>query len=120
MAKVTPRERRARLAVARVVERPRVLAVLGVANVHRAVGREGRAVAPVPRRRHAVEQIHPADRKSTRLNSSHSQISHAVFCLKKKKATEAQVRNSAPRRQPVYMPRHLTPALSAAVPRIIR
>src|SRR2546427_8101763 len=28
-----------------------------------------------------------ADRKSTRLNSSHSQISYAVFCLKKKKAT---------------------------------
>src|SRR2546427_7897801 len=30
-----------------------------------------------------------SDRKSTRLNSSHSQISYAVFCLKKKKkATE--------------------------------
>src|SRR2546430_1128331 len=28
------------------------------------------------------------DRKSTRLNSSHSQISYAVFCLKKKKHTE--------------------------------
>src|SRR2546427_5470128 len=28
-----------------------------------------------------------ADRKSTRLNSSHSQISYAVFCLKKKKRT---------------------------------
>src|SRR2546427_8709174 len=29
--------------------------------------------------------LHPAlDRKSTRLNSSHSQISYAVFCLKKK------------------------------------
>src|SRR2546430_4341190 len=28
----------------------------------------------------------PADRKSTRLNSSHSQISYAVFCLKKKKS----------------------------------
>src|SRR5256886_5603950 len=28
-----------------------------------------------------------ADRKSTRLNSSHSQISYAVFCLKKKIAT---------------------------------
>src|SRR2546427_7389851 len=28
-----------------------------------------------------------ADRKSTRLNSSHSQISYAVFCLKKKKPT---------------------------------
>src|SRR2546427_2329853 len=29
--------------------------------------------------------IPPRDRKSTRLNSSHSQISYAVFCLKKKK-----------------------------------
>src|SRR5438270_5663230 len=32
--------------------------------------------------------LHPAlvgDRKSTRLNSRHSQISYAVFCLKKKK-----------------------------------
>src|SRR2546430_2231165 len=28
----------------------------------------------------------PIDRKSTRLNSSHSQISYAVFCLKKKKS----------------------------------
>src|SRR2546430_6278862 len=28
---------------------------------------------------------HARDRKSTRLNSSHSQISYAVFCLKKKK-----------------------------------
>src|SRR2546430_8353679 len=30
------------------------------------------------------------DRKSTRLNSSHSQISYAVFCLKKKKKHEIQ------------------------------
>src|SRR5215470_19788674 len=29
--------------------------------------------------------IHAADRKSTRLNSSHGSISYAVFCLKKKK-----------------------------------
>src|SRR2546430_11507555 len=29
--------------------------------------------------------VHRLDRKSTRLNSSHSQISYAVFCLKKKK-----------------------------------
>src|SRR5688572_32345390 len=29
--------------------------------------------------------VHAQDRKSTRLNSSHSQISYAVFCLKKKK-----------------------------------
>src|SRR2546430_2950011 len=31
------------------------------------------------------------DRKSTRLNSSHSQISYAVFCLKKKKIKKAQL-----------------------------
>src|SRR2546430_12440309 len=31
------------------------------------------------------------DRKSTRLNSSHSQISYAVFCLKKKKKTITQI-----------------------------
>src|SRR2546430_5785777 len=31
------------------------------------------------------EMAHQEDRKSTRLNSSHSQISYAVFCLKKKK-----------------------------------
>src|SRR3989475_3099231 len=30
------------------------------------------------------------DRKSTRLNSSHSQISYAVFCLKKKKNTHTR------------------------------
>src|SRR2546427_5908448 len=30
------------------------------------------------------------DRKSTRLNSSHSQISYAVFCLKKKKKQKSQ------------------------------
>src|SRR3712207_8225284 len=29
--------------------------------------------------------VHGADRKSTRLNSSHANISYAVFCLKKKK-----------------------------------
>src|SRR2546430_7052884 len=31
------------------------------------------------------------DRKSTRLNSSHSQISYAVFCLKKKKKTKLKL-----------------------------
>src|SRR2546430_13564802 len=33
------------------------------------------------------------DRKSTRLNSSHSQISYAVFCLKKKKKNKTSHRN---------------------------
>src|SRR2546430_4095671 len=34
------------------------------------------------------------DRKSTRLNSSHSQISYAVFCLKKKKKKQTRVDES--------------------------
>src|SRR2546428_7341738 len=33
------------------------------------------------------------DRKSTRLNSSHDQISYAVFCLKKKKKQHAHTRS---------------------------
>src|SRR2546430_12669774 len=37
------------------------------------------------RRCRPVRGAAPRDRKSTRLNSSHSQISYAVFCLKKKK-----------------------------------
>src|SRR2546430_10866227 len=47
------------------------------------------------------------DRKSTRLNSSHSQISYAVFCLKKKKSINVAAarppthqRESARRRSP--------------------
>src|SRR3712207_7480287 len=36
--------------------------------------------APIP-----VDAVDPRDRKSTRLNSSHANISYAVFCLKKKK-----------------------------------
>src|SRR3712207_6983483 len=34
--------------------------------------------------RQAIERFSPEDRKSTRLNSSHANISYAVFCLKKK------------------------------------
>src|SRR5438270_13716277 len=34
------------------------------------------------------------DRKSTRLNSSHSQISYAVFCLKKKKKKKKKKKNT--------------------------
>src|SRR2546430_4449954 len=45
-----------------------------------AVLRQGSAVLVL-----ADRCAHLGDRKSTRLNSSHSQISYAVFCLKKKK-----------------------------------
>src|SRR2546430_7569801 len=43
--------------------------------------RQRRGCATVGR---ALPDGQPVDRKSTRLNSSHSQISYAVFCLKKK------------------------------------
>src|SRR2546430_12395021 len=53
--------------------------------------RAGR-LADEPAQEDAVDAVlaHPSvvqqqDRKSTRLNSSHSQISYAVFCFKKKK-----------------------------------
>src|SRR2546430_6110504 len=36
------------------------------------------------------------DRKSTRLNSSHSQISYAVFCLKKKKIFSSHIYTCVP------------------------
>src|SRR3712207_8116259 len=38
--------------------------------------------------RHAQALGQPLDRKSTRLNSSHANISYAAFCLKKKKLPE--------------------------------
>src|SRR2546430_9330599 len=43
--------------------------------------------APRPRASPGRVPPRPEDRKSTRLNSSHSQISYAVFCLKKKNKT---------------------------------
>src|SRR5688572_31930817 len=48
------------------------------------------------------------DRKSTRLNSSHSQISYAVFCLKKKTKKQTPPRagqDTTPRRAPEPRPR---------------
>src|SRR2546430_3754278 len=56
------------------------------------------------------------DRKSTRLNSSHSQISYAVFCLKKKKRLHHMSRQtlSITRLRTAYSQagRHLLPVLS--------
>src|SRR5438270_10221089 len=55
-------------------------------------GAHGRPRFPVPIVETGARFVAPLhfdepDRKSTRLNSSHSQISYAVFCLKKKKHT---------------------------------
>src|SRR5947209_14584571 len=68
------------------------------------ISRKPRDAAPAahprersPRRRHAralrrggVQDAEMLDRKSTRLNSSHANISYAVFCLKKKKNKNIQ------------------------------
>src|SRR3712207_7796036 len=43
------------------------------------------ALAAEERAGDAPGGVHPLDRKSTCLNSSHANISYAVFCLKKKK-----------------------------------
>src|SRR3712207_7067971 len=48
--------------------------------------RQGRASALAPHRGRPAGRRR-RDRKSTRLNSSHANISYAVFCLKKKKKT---------------------------------
>src|SRR3712207_7929174 len=48
----------------------------------RARGPQGARAAERPRPRHLAGVL--LDRKSTRLNSSHANISYAVFCLKKK------------------------------------
>src|SRR2546421_3963107 len=44
----------------------------------------------------ATRILRPSDRKSTRLNSSHDQISYAVFCLKKKKDLPRSKRDRNP------------------------
>src|SRR3712207_8005636 len=45
-----------------------------------------------------VDEIDRADRKSTRLNSSHANISYAVFCLKKKPRARLRPRRAGRRR----------------------
>src|SRR2546430_8377298 len=61
-----------------------------------------------------VMPISQQDRKSTRLNSSHSQISYAVFCLKKKNKTYVQ-----PRKQSItFVPIRQRKSRRSTVPRL--
>src|SRR2546430_6636989 len=55
----------------------------------RELGDQLDALGFAARKRGAGLSEREVDRKSTRLNSSHSQISYAVFCLKKKKKKHA-------------------------------
>src|SRR5438034_11676732 len=50
-----------------------------------AVNFESNAPARLKAKRKTFPRVGSRDRKSTRLNSSHTVISYAVFCLKKKK-----------------------------------
>src|SRR5690349_23120825 len=68
------------------VQRRRVGAVVGGED-DRATARQGAVAVDVGTGRGGQHQ----DRKSTRLNSSHVEISYAVFCLKKKKVTKQRI-----------------------------
>src|SRR2546430_8688008 len=86
-----------------MIRRPPRSTLFPYTTLFRSLLQGNREVLPRPRqiREPHVDHLHPGvprladdvggggagrgDRKSTRLNSSHSQISYAVFCLKKKK-----------------------------------
>src|SRR2546426_8740854 len=72
------------------------------ADQQRDSARKGKKAEPRGERRRSGRQVHraeeplhrrriSADRKSTRLNSSHLVISYAVFCLKKKKKKQHHI-----------------------------
>src|SRR5689334_23986811 len=77
-------------------------------EAHRAAAPYRDPVARRPPRAHDPSGRARVDRKSTRLNSSHSSISYAVFCLKKKKNknktknTYAQNRTTIPHYNTIY------------------
>src|SRR5689334_24850318 len=79
-----------------MIRRPPRSTLFPYTTLFRSPGRAGGVLGP-PQRLHrgaapeAEQRLHDgADRKSTRLNSSHSSISYAVFCLKKKKKNNSQ------------------------------
>src|SRR3712207_7961537 len=63
--------------------RPKIDPLQGCVNEERRLTRTGALPGYQRLRMAAVQRFE--DRKSTRLNSSHANISYAVFCLKKKK-----------------------------------
>src|SRR2546430_13562569 len=67
--------------------------------LNRLAGYDAAIVTAIPGTTRDV--VRERDRKSTRLNSSHSQISYAVFCLKKKKNLDQTTdqRNKLPHKQ---------------------
>src|SRR2546427_1084092 len=75
--------------------------VLSAQSVGHGVSLTG--LAPGTQYHYRVKSRNAADRKSTRLNSSHSQISYAVFCLKKKKKKTISPASHRRHRKPTYV-----------------
>src|SRR3712207_7134405 len=72
--------------------RPHLRLVRAAGTDHRLLDERRRIFSDGDAARGGGEQDDSPDRKSTRLNSSHANISYAVFCLKKKKNTK-KIRN---------------------------
>src|SRR2546427_4712070 len=70
------------------IERQARFRVFHKRGLYRVPRKDARAFEPRPRPSNYI--LRTLDRKSTRLNSSHSQISYAVFCLKKKKTKSSK------------------------------
>src|SRR3712207_3521057 len=70
-----------------VIKEVRAITGLGLKEAKELVDNGGviKEAAPKEEAEAIKEKLTAADRKSTRLNSSHANISYAVFCLKKKK-----------------------------------
>src|SRR5206468_11209389 len=66
-------------------ERLRSFVIEGLRRVDGGWRIQPNIATPTTRRSPSITKDRSRDRKSTRLNSSHDQISYAVFCLKKKK-----------------------------------
>src|SRR5215217_8481427 len=71
------------------------LSLHGALPISRGAGTSG--VEPSPRETTGSSSANGRDRKSTRLNSSHANISYAVFCLKKKKTATQQAKREKTR-----------------------
>src|SRR2546430_6260286 len=69
-----------------------------------ALGPHGVNIMEFVKQFNAKTQSAAGDRKSTRLNSSHSQISYAVFCLKKKKRAQRTQKTVAIRNNVSHRP----------------
>src|SRR5438034_3278374 len=80
-------------ATVRHVERARALSAhlpVTVGTDNRAAARAGDVILIAVKPQNVGDLLDEIDRKSTRLNSSHTVISYAVFCLKKKKTYKLQ------------------------------